>query len=232
KLTGYMLNWILHGALSIQTYHYYLAFPKDRIFIKVLVYGVYFIEVIQSSVATYDAFTAFGSGNFSRLSQMRLSGVSGAILGGLIACIGQSYYAYRIRVLSRSRVIPLFVILISMLQLAAGLMTGILVCKEKNASELRIISYTWTGSSALCDAVIACYMTFFLLRQDTDFKTTRRLLRRLVRLSVETGVVTASMAITTLVLITAFPIEIYFMAVAGTISKWYSNTLLVILNSR
>lgn len=89
------------------------------------------------------------------------------------------------------------------------------------------------------------------MRRKSTVPTTQVLIIKIVRLTVETGAVTgddifpnhpetvnltsiipATMAMATLVLFAAFPDQIYFTAVAGTIPKWYSNTLLVLLNSR
>ncbi|KAF9011947.1 hypothetical protein BDQ17DRAFT_1345157 [Cyathus striatus] len=235
-LAGYMLNWGLHGALSVQYYDYYITYPEDRFFTKCIVHGIYLLETAQSTLTTYDAFKTFGSGDLSTLSNLALSGLTGAVFGSLIACIGQLYYAYRISVFSKSKIIPCCTILISFLQLAAGIMTGVLVTKEKDVSNLSRVTYysatAWTGFSAICDILIAASMTYYLMKQETGFNATRRLIRRIVRLTIETGIITATMAILTLLLITIWKTQIYFMAVAGTIPKWYSNTLLVLLNSR
>ncbi|PFH48145.1 hypothetical protein AMATHDRAFT_107132, partial [Amanita thiersii Skay4041] len=51
---GNLLNWWLFGALSVQIYLYYLAFPKDRIWNKVIVYTIYFLEVVHTIVLTVD----------------------------------------------------------------------------------------------------------------------------------------------------------------------------------
>ncbi len=41
---------------------YYLAFPNDKQFIKILVYGIYIVELVQTILAGHDAFSIFGYG--------------------------------------------------------------------------------------------------------------------------------------------------------------------------
>ncbi len=41
---------------------YYLAFPNDKKFIKYLVYGIYIVELVQTILASHDAFATFGYG--------------------------------------------------------------------------------------------------------------------------------------------------------------------------
>ncbi|KIL71301.1 hypothetical protein M378DRAFT_211073, partial [Amanita muscaria Koide BX008] len=44
---GNLINWLLHGVLTVQVYLYYLAFPNDRKWTKAAVYTVYILETIQ-----------------------------------------------------------------------------------------------------------------------------------------------------------------------------------------
>lgn len=54
--------------------NYYLSFPNDRLFWKVLVYLVLFAELIQTILATIDAFRIFSSGwgKFQLLDDLNL----------------------------------------------------------------------------------------------------------------------------------------------------------------
>ncbi|KAK7453196.1 hypothetical protein VKT23_011877 [Stygiomarasmius scandens] len=53
-----------------------------------------------------------------------------------------------------------------------------------------------------------------------------------MRLTIETGSVTAVITLSNLILLTGFPDQTYYVAVNLIIPKAYANTLLVILNSR
>ncbi|PFH46600.1 hypothetical protein AMATHDRAFT_98023, partial [Amanita thiersii Skay4041] len=51
-IVGNLLNWGLFGALTVQVYIYYLAFPEDRNWIKWTIYIVYGLEVTHVICAT------------------------------------------------------------------------------------------------------------------------------------------------------------------------------------
>ncbi|KAK0459319.1 uncharacterized protein EV420DRAFT_1642291 [Desarmillaria tabescens] len=126
-LVACLLHWGLFGTLSVQLYLYYLAFPKDRKFTKYLVYGLYIIEVAQTILVTHDAFATFGSGfgDMEALTGMHFDWLTVPIMSAVAACVGQVFYAYRIFILSKSRIVPIFVTCVSLTSSAAAIITGI-----------------------------------------------------------------------------------------------------------
>ncbi|KAK0474414.1 hypothetical protein IW261DRAFT_1341552, partial [Armillaria novae-zelandiae] len=101
-IVGYLLHWGLFGTLSVQ-----LSFPNDKKFTKYLVYGIYIIEFVQMVLYTHDAFAEFGYsfGDVEALIAMNFNWLTLPA----VACIGQVFYAYRIFILSKSRIVPLFI---------------------------------------------------------------------------------------------------------------------------
>ncbi|KAJ8517243.1 hypothetical protein ONZ45_g5544 [Pleurotus djamor] len=93
-LLGHFFNWGLFGALIVQTYVYYLAFPNDRLLPKTIVYSVLVIEVLQTVLATRDAFRNFGTGWGNMIDLAELSLVQG------VAGIWTGIYAHFIGVFS------------------------------------------------------------------------------------------------------------------------------------
>jgi hypothetical protein len=70
---------------SIPSDLYYLAFPKDRLSTKCLVYGVYALEVVETILVTHDSFAAFGYGfgDISALTRIDFNWLSIPIMSGL-----------------------------------------------------------------------------------------------------------------------------------------------------
>jgi len=96
-----------------------------------------------------------------------------------------------------------------------------------------ITSCIWFGASALCDIVIAIFMSYRLVRQGSTFRPRNQiLLARLICVIVETGILTAIMSVLRPILFftktnsTGYAVTIY----VGV--KLYSNTILVIFNGR
>ncbi|PBK84755.1 hypothetical protein ARMGADRAFT_1088211 [Armillaria gallica] len=145
-IVGALLNWGLFGTLSVQLYLYYLAFPNDRRFIKYIVYGIYVVEFGQTMLIAHDMFAIFGYG-----------------YGDL-----DVFYAYLIYVLSKSRIISMFIICVSLTSSVVAMLIGIEYFKVGSITKLNsgnrrtyIAVGTSCGAGALCDILIAICMTYY-----------------------------------------------------------------------
>ncbi|PBK82217.1 hypothetical protein ARMGADRAFT_1171066 [Armillaria gallica] len=238
-LVGSLLHWGLFGTLSVQLYLYYLAFPKDRRSIKYLVYGVYIVEFVQTMFITNDTFARFGYGfgELEALTEVQFSYLVVSILGTISTSVGQGFYAYRIYILSRSQIVPVFVICVSLNSFVAATITSVYYFQagdlaKLNDRETSISLVISCGGYALCDIVIAICMTYYLMRSTTGFRRTQILVAKIIRLTIETGSVTAVVALVILILFLAFPHQAFYVTPSLVISKLYANTIYMVLNSR
>ncbi|KAF9472231.1 hypothetical protein BDN70DRAFT_818964, partial [Pholiota conissans] len=242
-----ILNWGLFGALSIQVYIYYLSFPKDKLSLKVLVGGVYILEVAQIVLLTQTVWTLLvsGFGNIAAFDDVGTTWISVPGIGGLVAVIVQCFYSYRIAIFSGSRIIPGIIVPMSIVSFAGSLSFGVLLKRagtntkffenqSKSAATTLGVSL-WTGTSAACDVLIATCMCYFLHKRKYGmFSRTQALLSKLIRMTIETGTLTASIAILTLILFYVRPLKQtnYFGIPLSAEAKLYSTTMLAVLNSR
>ncbi|KAK0212248.1 hypothetical protein DFS33DRAFT_1482182 [Desarmillaria ectypa] len=234
-----LLHWGLFGTLSVQLYLYYLAFPNDRQFTKCLVYAIYIVEVVQTILVAHDTFATFGYGfgDMDALIGMHFDWLTVPIMSGVAACVGQVFYAYRIFILSKSRIVPIFVTCVSLTSSVAAIITGVYCFQAGSIIKLNnwktsIAIGIWCGTSALCDIVIASCMTYYLMRSDTGFRRTHLLVIKLIRLTIETGSVTAVVALLNLILFFAFPGRTFYTTPALIMPNLYANTVYMVLNSR
>ncbi|KAG6907539.1 hypothetical protein DXG01_008575 [Tephrocybe rancida] len=218
-IIGYLLNYGLYGVVSIQVYYYYIAFPNDRLYCKCLVYGVYLLETLQTIIIMHDAFAGFGSGfgSFEALDNIQLTCLSIPILSGIVGCVVQMYYAYRIYILSKSKALGYVIAVISFVGCIAGIVTG-------------VKSFELGSLSKLLQTTI--FISAGLSRHDTGFRSTHLMITRLQRLTIETGTATALVAVTNLFLFFKYPKTNYYTVPVLIIAKLYCNTLLVLFNSR
>ncbi|KAK0236466.1 hypothetical protein EDD85DRAFT_938229 [Armillaria nabsnona] len=238
-IVGCILNWGLFGTLSVQLYLYYLAFPNDRQFTKYLVYGIYGIEVMQTVLIAHDVFAAFGYGfgDIDALARINFFWLTVPIMGAVAAGVGQVFYAYRIFILSKSRIIPIFIICVSLTNSVASMLGGIYAFQVGDVTKLtsrkvHIAAGISCGASALCDIVIAICMTYYLMRSTTDLRPTRILVTKIIRLTIETGSVTAVVALFGVVLLTVLPHQTSYIATGLLVPKLYANSVYMVLNSR
>ncbi|KIM42385.1 hypothetical protein M413DRAFT_70622, partial [Hebeloma cylindrosporum] len=195
---GSLLTWGLQGVLCVQVYNYYLSFPRDPVYMKLLVYSSLALEISQTFMVTHDTFRIFatGYGDFSRLDNIHLLWLTLPILGGVVGLLCHLTFAYRITLLSDSKIIGA---VIASLSLCAGISAFAFGAKLFNAGVLSKVVVAkhiyltcgiWNGSGALCDVVIAACMFYYLSMNQTGFKNTDVLITRIVRLSIETGIAT------------------------------------------
>ncbi|KAK0223782.1 hypothetical protein IW262DRAFT_1458825 [Armillaria fumosa] len=140
--------WTLHHSLSLElgalrdpfcaALSIYLAFPNDRRFIKCLVYGVYVIEFMQTMLVDHDTFATFGYGfgDIDALTRIEFYWLAGPTMSAVVACVGQVFYAYQIYVVSKSRIIPMFIICVSSISSVAAVILGIYCCEAGDIMKL------------------------------------------------------------------------------------------------
>ncbi|KIJ49762.1 hypothetical protein M422DRAFT_246113 [Sphaerobolus stellatus SS14] len=236
-LIGLVLNWTLLGVLATQIYVYYLCFPKDTKYVKLLVYGLFVLEIAQSIMTMSDNWKWLIESwkHPENILEFHLSWLDVPVMDGVISCIVQLYFARRIWLLGNSVIVPGIVALLAFLQCSAGIASGV--------RDARVVTFTnlpavfvefplWVGVSAAVDVLIALAMTYYLLQKRTFFHETQVLLSRLIRLSIETGSVTAALAILDIILYYGFPKKQFFITPCTVQAKLYTNTLMVALNSR
>ncbi|KAK7049801.1 hypothetical protein VNI00_005231 [Paramarasmius palmivorus] len=223
---------------------YYMAFPNDRRLAKVLAYGTFIFEVVQTALTTQSAYSAYASGfgNLETLLSLQTTWLAVPVMGAAIAFVGQLFFAWRIYVLSKSLSIPCIVTAtlehqFSITSLVCGIFTGIYALEGRTVTHIKtrdetIFAALWCTSSALCDLIIAASMTFYLLKIKNGFRRTEAMITKLIALVIETGTMTAAVVSVFIVLYLLVPQTTYYATVSLIIPKTYANTIFVILNSR
>ena len=122
------------AKIYISTDNYYLAFPNDSFQRKLLVYAVYTAELVQAVLLARMAYTEFaaGFGNVEAVDKISLLSLAVPILSSigvcylfswpcmirlltskLVAAVVQTFYAYRIKLLADSYLIPSVVVVVN-----------------------------------------------------------------------------------------------------------------------
>ncbi|KAF9467683.1 hypothetical protein BDZ94DRAFT_1248777 [Collybia nuda] len=165
------MNCGFQGVLCVQIYTYYIGFPNDKIFFKILIYVVFALETVQTAITTRDAYVIFVDSprSVGSLGSVRTIWFSFPVIGGLVAFIGQMFFAYRIKILSMSWIPTAIVTLFAVCAMVAAISTGAeaFIAGELSGlhiSENYITCGIWNGSSAVCDILITAYMFYYLSR--------------------------------------------------------------------
>ena len=83
-------------------------------------YGLFLLDVLQTALVTADAFHwfVFGFGNMITLDDTFINSWDVPFLDAVIATIVQTFYCWRIWILSKSLVFPIFIFLVRALSLS------------------------------------------------------------------------------------------------------------------
>ncbi|EDR07493.1 uncharacterized protein LACBIDRAFT_298404 [Laccaria bicolor S238N-H82] len=120
------------------------------------------------------------------------------------------------------------------MQLAAAIARGV-ACAQSKPRTLNLSAELWLWGTLICDSIIVATMIFLLVQAklESSFKSTKRLMDRLIIVTLETGAVTL---ITTLVQLIFYlrspPSSLQQLGIMYILGGLYSNVLLSVLNGR
>jgi len=247
-LLGTLWNWCLYGVLIVQFYVYSYNFTEDKRSIKLLVYTVFLLETLQTALSGGDLYYWFisGYGDIRHLASPFASAFDVPIIESVVSLSVEVFFAYRIWVLSsvstrRSslRWYCLLICLFATINAAAAFTGGIygfIHGSFVSGRTLRYIVMTWLIGNSMADILIAFAMFHHLVKQRKG--TTRNgsfsdhHMVKIVRLTIESNLLTTSVGIVSLLLLFTYPNENWYTCPAAILGKLYSNTLLVSLNNR
>ncbi|KAH8988329.1 hypothetical protein EDB92DRAFT_1948015 [Lactarius akahatsu] len=259
-LLGALWNWTLDSSSGEDVHSY--NFPGDRTLVKLLVYSVFLAETVQTALTGTDLYYWFvsGFGKMDHLISPYESPFDVPIIGSIVTLIVQFFFVYRIWVLSRrsSWFLCLLIYLFSIVAAGAAFYGGIYThVRDKFASGrmLKVLALvgplspqptflrfansddpeqTWMSGNASADILIAGSSLFYLerRRREGSGHFSDHALSKVVRLIIETNVLTSTVGIVTLLTVAIFPDKTWFACPAAVLGKLYSNTLLVSLNNR
>lgn len=86
----------------------------------------------------------------------------------------------------------------------------------------------WLVGTSVCDIVIAVSMLYYMRHARTGFRATTTLLTKIIRVSIETGLICATFALLDLSIFLAYPHNNYHIPICMCLSKIYSNSLLAV----
>ncbi|KAK0245234.1 hypothetical protein EDD85DRAFT_11095 [Armillaria nabsnona] len=238
-LLGYMWGFCLYGVLLVQFYLYYLQ-CNNRREVKIFVWLLFVVETTFAAFSNIAAWNTFSKdwGNTDALYGIDWSGKPLMPLNGFIALMAQSFYVWRIWKLTRNYWTCIIIECIAVMQCTVAFYVGIAAVSRKGViqdlrSENPMISL-WLVSSAACDLMITASIVCVLWRARAHLKirSTSKVVTKLIRYTIETGLITSLVVILQLILWLTFSQYNFHFICFLTVGKLYSNTLLATLNSR
>ncbi|KAF8068069.1 hypothetical protein FPV67DRAFT_1171021 [Lyophyllum atratum] len=236
-LIGVFINMILYGVLIVQTHTYYQLYKKDAPWIR---YLVLYLFIVETANTAFDIFIMYeplilryGSPDGTKFFPT-LFATEPLIIVAVSTPI-QLFFAWRIKMLTKSIWIPALIVIFGIVSLAGGIWTGIMVAVVRlfaRKPELHNPALVWFLASCAGDILITGSLVFSLSKRRTGFVATDDAISRLIRMTVQTGMLTAFFAVGDVVFFMTLPHTALNFLWDLALSKLYSNCLLSTLNAR
>ncbi|KIP07591.1 hypothetical protein PHLGIDRAFT_413089 [Phlebiopsis gigantea 11061_1 CR5-6] len=244
-LIGELLYMALWGIACSQVFLYFMHYPNDRIWIKLLVMTIWCLDTANILTVTISLFRDLAESE-SRSPCVITSVLHPPItrdwpwMTALIFFSVQAFYLRRIYKFSSfptasKACLVASLGIASLWQIVGSILWIVAAVDPLTADEhtLKLLEVTVRASSALVDIFIAGIMTYLLAKQrQDDLIRSNKLLFRLILMSISTGAWTAAAAIVDLALVITGPNMMTFVVVEFPLSGLYVNALLANLNAR
>ncbi|KDQ62488.1 hypothetical protein JAAARDRAFT_189808 [Jaapia argillacea MUCL 33604] len=233
---GIIFNILLYGIMITQTFVYFNAYKSDKLWMRAFVLVLFIADTantVLNCAWLYDTIIV-QFGNVTALESANWVFATDPAITAIIAFLVQSFFAWRIKVLTSNVWAWLLVAFLSLAQMFGGIGTAIavgIVPEFVHFQKFQVIVVIWLACSALCDAVITCIMTWHLRSHKTGFAATDQFVDKIIRLTVQTGMITALIAIADLIAFLASDSGLH-LGFNFPLAKLYTNTLMSTLNSR
>ncbi|KAJ7083053.1 hypothetical protein B0H15DRAFT_851016 [Mycena belliarum] len=238
-LVGTLVSYVLFGVTTTQVYIYYDRFPEDSSKMKAMVASVWLGELAHVICIGHSLYVMVITdyGHPERLAHIPSSLFAATFVGGMVSAGVQSFFAFRIYILSKSLWIPCICWAMSLFRVLPSNIVTFSYGIHEPLGEF-IDKWNWLfdtvwAISAANDLLIAISLVFLLYRQrNYTLKRTTAVVNKLIAWTVETGVVTSAAGIIMMAFFIINRASFIWMAWFVVIARLFSNSLLASLNSR
>jgi len=137
--------------------------------------------------------------------------------------------------LGRSRYLVGLIVFLAFAQCTSAFACGIQILLAPNFAEIAPLTpgIVWLATSGSVDVIISVVMVYFLTQQKKKgIKKTDALITRLVQLTIETGSLTACVAIVEIIVFKVFTNTTFHIVPSFFLAKLYGVSLMLIFNNR
>ncbi|PBK99237.1 hypothetical protein ARMGADRAFT_1074123 [Armillaria gallica] len=253
-LIGHFFNVLLMGVVIAQSYIYLVT--RDKLWMKLFVVFLLLVNVINTALVEFPiglhlptCFSDFAYSNLPTyippssytsvcdaaylLNVTMLFAVSAA-LTGIVSGAVQLFFAWRVKILTSN----IWMVGLVVATALAGTVGAIGSTAESvkagtfvKFQEIKSWVILWLVGACVADILITGILVWHLRRHKTGFQTSDELVDRIIRSTVQTGLITSICAIVDLMVYLLDPTGLHLLF-NFPLSKLYTNTLMSSLNSR
>ncbi|TEB20129.1 hypothetical protein FA13DRAFT_1645385 [Coprinellus micaceus] len=236
---GFAFACTIYGIVITQMFVYFRNYPGDRTWFKWLVSRRSILETADQAFIAHMLYhyCITNYGNLQALLQARTTWFLQLTAGAAVGCIVKCYFAFRVwRFSNRNIWITGLIVLLALGQLGLAITYTVEAFKLPDifaVHELRTLGTISLGVGVATDIVTAVALCFFLNKLRTGLKSSDSLVNNLCAYAINTGVLTSTVSVATLVLYNGIHgLNLYFVATYFILSKLYAISFMATLNTR
>ncbi|KAJ6472501.1 hypothetical protein C8R45DRAFT_1217782 [Mycena sanguinolenta] len=251
-LVGALFNMILFSVLITQQLEYSHYPRKDPLWIRCFVWGIFIMEVanaafdmhiiFQSLILNYGVWIVLVSLNSQLDKYIRAIPndlptlfVTEPLSVVLVAFPIQLFFLWRIKTLTGHTLLPAIICLFAVVSFAGGIWTIVMVPIVRsfmNVPRLYHPAEMWLIGTAVTDISIAVSLAAVLRSKKTGFAPTDTVVDKIIRMTVQTGMLTAFFSVMDVVCFLALQGDTFNFMFNIPITRLYSNCFMSTLNAR
>ncbi|KAJ7731329.1 hypothetical protein DFH07DRAFT_847470 [Mycena maculata] len=236
-LIGTLLNTTLYGVLLVQMLMYFTRYKRDGKWLRFLALYLLIGETVNTvfdiGLIYEPLIVRYATTKALEVSPLLLR--PDAAVTVLISTPIQLFVAWRVKIITKSYLFPALISILSIISLGGGLSVTIIVSLHSDYADFGSFHpyvITWLSSTAACDVILSAALIYSLYTRKTGVRPTDRYVDRIIRLTVQTGSITAVTALLDLLVFLFKPNTTLQFIWDFPLSKLYSNALLSTLNAR
>jgi len=234
-LIGVFFNMILYGVLISQLLTYYKNYQHDAAWMKFFVFGLFAVETANTGFDMTIMYQPLIQNYGQKPNLFPTFFVTEPLCIVAVSTPIQLFFAWRIGSLTKSWWVPAIITLMAVASLTGGVWTAVMIRVVRtfaNKPKLHNSALLWFLASCVADVMITVSLVLTLSKRKTGFTGTDSVIDKIVRMTIQTGMITAAFAILDVVCFMVFPHYSINFVWDLTLSKLYTNCLLSTLNAR
>ncbi|KAJ3776763.1 hypothetical protein EV361DRAFT_116105 [Lentinula raphanica] len=240
-MVGSFLSSILWGVSTFQVYLYFMKYyDSDSWQMKALIAFLWACDTANEVLIIKANFRVpiLNWGDVAGINKQQLELMDHTVTEALVIILVQGWFIRRIYLFNKDRWFMALVMFILSCWLMIGTIVylafgyGRLITTLSTQREV-ILNMTLRAAAVVVDIAIAVNMIYLLRAQNSMlFKSSRRMVNRILLLSVNSSFITAIFATATLILLASQPQNLYYCIPELSLCSIYFSSLLANLNAR
>ncbi|KAF9445152.1 hypothetical protein P691DRAFT_289478 [Macrolepiota fuliginosa MF-IS2] len=236
-LLGAFFNTILYGVMIVQLLVYFQTYKKDSWWLRSFIFYLLIAETLNTgfSIGLLYEPLILKYGQPAATTFFPLMLPAEPIMTVVISTPIQMFIAWRIRVISERSWVPGLVVVLSLVSCGGGTWLAYTVTAIRRFSrkpDLHRPALTWLLASAIADVIITVALVYNLTRRKTGIVQTDDTINKIIRMTVQTGLITAIFAVLDVICFLVLPNTTLNFFWDLALCKLYTNALMSTLNAR